>query len=152
MTEEVVKAPVRNGVLRIPRKGLRKFQYGEEGDVNPATGAPYPEVLLDVVQACNQWDARDRAFRDEDGEGKVPREKYDAYNEAKYAFAREALGVPIPPAGEDKVAEVFSLRDAHYFVHVLQAERKELLGFFDEKKPDSPPSPGGSTTLRFSTD
>lgn len=115
-------------IIKIGRKGLKKFQYAEDT----------PVVTLDVIHVYNQWLALERVFRNE--QGVVPPEKNPEVNAALNEFSCNML----------QAKDGMSDADALHFQAVLFKEVDKLTAFFDVKSADEPSSPPSSTTLVFS--
>ncbi len=116
-----------NGVIRLGRKGMRKFQLGDDD----------PIVEFDVVHVWNQWLEIDRSYRTGDS-GAVPPDKYPELNAALNKFACEMLQV-----------KEMSDADALHFQSQLNKEVDALLDFFGSRSEEKPSSPQ-STRLTFS--
>lgn len=139
-----------NGVIRIGRKGLKKFAFGEDG-------APFE---VDVVVAFQQWIGIDDGFRpeQEDADGLRPIATADmpAYHHAAVEFvsglARETRtppGQPIPPV------PVITTAEALDFIARLREQYDELAVFFRPKSRQERVLPDTSevqSELRFSVE
>lgn len=139
-----------NGVIRIGRKGLRKFAFGEDG-------APFD---VDVVTAIHHWLAIDDSFRppmpNEDGERNIPMERVPEYHQAAVGFvtglSRQTHTTPgqqPPPVPNVTVAEALD------FIARLREQYDELATFFRPKsreKPDSPDTSEAHSELRFTVE
>lgn len=127
-----------NGVIRIGKKGLKKFAFGEEGE-------PFE---VDVVVAFQKWLAKDDTFRLEDsseeGEvGTIPASRMGEYHQAAVAYVREIGG------GDVTTAEALD------FIARLREQYDDLVDFFRPKSSEERASPGSSeegseTEMRFS--
>lgn len=72
-----------NGVIRIGRKGRKKFAFGDDGQ-------PFE---VDVVRVFQQWIEIDDGFRpdEEDAQGRrpIPLTDMPAYHDAAVTFVKE---------------------------------------------------------------
>ena len=131
-----------NGVIRIGRKGRKKFAFGEEGK-------PFE---VDVVEAWQQWVIIDDNFRpeaDEDGARPIPTAEWPAYHQAAVAFAQglatDLTQMTEPPA--------ITIAEALDFIARLREEYDELAVFFHPKSRQERASPDTSEVeLRFSAE
>lgn len=124
-----------NGVIRIGRKGLKKFAFGD--------GEPFE---VDVVSALQAWVAIDESFRpeteDENGNRPVATSDMLAYNQAAVSFCKELAGEADGPTSKAEALD---------FIARLREQYDELAHFFRpnlQKERDSPVSSGAE--LRFS--
>lgn len=119
-----------NGVIRIGRKGRKKFAFGDEGQ----------EFEVDVVVAFQRWIEIDESFRDEDDRS-VATERMPHYHAAAVGFVTELGG------GNVTTAEALD------FVARLREQYDELADFFRPKSREKPDSPDTSEAeLRFSAE
>lgn len=130
-----------NGVIRIGRKGIVKFAFGD--------GAPFE---VDVVVAFQQWIAVDDSFRppEEDAEGlrSIPLENMHTYHAAAVDFVRSLSPQPTMPASPD-----LTTAEALDFVARLREQYDELASFFRPKSREKRASPDTSEAeLRFSVE
>ncbi len=123
-----------NGVIRIGRKGLKKFAFGDEG----------PVFEVDVVVAFQQWIGIDDNFRSVSGnenDRSIPVAEVPVYHVAAQAFV-ESLG-----GGAVTVAEALD------FIARLREQYDELAAFFQPKSRQERDSPDTSEVeLRFSVE
>lgn len=131
-----------NGVIRIGRKGIKRFAIGEEGAPG---GEPFE---VDVVGAFHKYLEIDDSFRpeqeDERGNRPIPHDQVGAYHAALVGFVRELGGEPLKEARISK-AEALDL------IARLREQYDELADFFRARSRDEPDSPGTSAVeLRFS--
>jgi hypothetical protein len=124
-----------NGVIRIGRKGTKKFAFGEDG-------APFE---VDVVVAFQQWVTTDESFRpmdqDEDGNRPIPTEDIPKFHQAAVDFVKSLSNVEVTTA------------EALDFIARLREQYDELAIFFRPKLRDEPASPATSgVELRFSAE
>lgn len=144
----VKKATVRSsngdGVIRIGRKGLKKFAFGEDGE-------PFE---VDVVSVMRDWFAIDESFRQEDGEGvkkedvgTIKTENMPAYHYAAVQFVTQLAMT------QSGTTPIITVAEALDFIARLREQYDELVVFFRPKKPEERESPGTSQPgLRFSTE
>lgn len=128
-----------NGVIRIGRKGLKKFAFGEPDPKDPNKGV----FEVDVVVAFQQWIVIDDQFRQvSEGEDRsIPTAEMPVYHQAAQEFVRGLGG------GEVTVAEALD------FIARLHEQWDELVVFFRPKlrqEPDLPDTSGAE--LRFSVE
>lgn len=135
-----------NGVIRIGRKGLKKFAIGEEGE-------PFE---VDVVVAFQQWVGIDEQFRpeeeDADGLRPIPVLSMPEYHRAAVAFVTELSGNTTSPltdalSAEHGVAKPTKITTAEAldFIARLREQYDELASFFrprSREKPDLPATSG----------
>ena len=129
-----------NGVIRIGRKGIKKFAIGEEGDPRAL-----PVFEVDVVVAFQEWVNIDETFRpdmpDADGNRHILAEGMPAYHQAAVGFVARLGG------GEVTTAEALD------FMARLREEYDKLADFFLPKSSVAPESPDTSEAeLRFSVE
>lgn len=135
-----------NGVIRIGRKGIKKFAFGEEGK-------PFE---VDVIVAFQQWIAIDEEFRGEDGEGSIKTEDIPAYHQAAVEYVKGLTGPHERLAADGATViqdepEGITTAEALDFLARLREQYDELADFFRPRsraKPDSPATSGAE--LRFS--
>ncbi len=134
-----------NGVIRIGRKGIKKFAFGDEG----APGSEPFEV--DVVITFHEWLVVDDGFRpiEQDAEGNrpIPRVEIPAYDCAAIEFVESRRG------GNKHHPEYVrvSAGEARDFMARLREEYDRLANFFQAKSSDEPESPDTSeVALQFS--
>lgn len=118
-----------NGVIRIGRKGIKKFAFGDDG----------PAFDVDVVTAFQAWVSTDEQFRLEDFS--IPNERMPEYHHAVRSFVA-ALG-----GGDVTTAEALD------FIARLREQYDEVAAFFRPKSRDERDSPATSEAgLRFSVE
>lgn len=115
-----------NGVIRVGRRGVKKFAFGD--------GDPFS---VDLVRAWRRWVAVDEGFRppEEDAEGRrpIPDDRMPAYYDAACTFVKE-LGGP----GD------LSPGDALDFIARLREQYDDLADFFRPRSREERASPGTS--------
>lgn len=128
-----------NGVIRIGRKGVKKFAFGDDG-------APFE---VDVVVAFQQWIMIDDEFRTLTEDKSIPLAEMPRYHQAAVEFVeglrkepKEAPNyVPVNPA------------EALDFIARLREQWSELVDFFHPKSRQERDSPDTSEAeLRFSVE
>jgi hypothetical protein len=131
-----------NGVIRIGRKGLRKFAFGEDG----------PVFEVDVVVAFQRWIDIDDSFRPiqetEDGLRPIPNNEMANYHQAAVEFVKE---LSRNPATEE--CPSITTAEALDFIARLREQYDELAVFFRpklRKERESPDSSG--VELQFSAE
>lgn len=118
-----------NGVIRIGRKGIKKFAFGEDGQ-------PFE---VDVVVAFQEWVGIDESLRGEDGIVKT--EDMPGYHDAAVAFV-ERLSQSTVTAAE-----------ALDFIARLREQYDEVASFFQPKSPEKRALPDTSVSeMRFSVE
>lgn len=123
-----------NGVIRVGRKGLKKFAFGEDG----------PVFEVDVVVIFQDWIACDSEFRDLNcGEDRIiSQRKMSDYNQMALDFV-ESL--------DESYRDKLSKAEALDFIARLCEEYNKLADFFQPKKRGEDESPDTSEVeLRFS--
>ena len=110
-----------NGVVRIGRKGLKKFAFGEDG----------PVFEVDVVVAWQQWVILDNGLRDEND--KVIAETMPLYHQAAISFVE---GLSNSTAGTITVAEALD------FIARLKEQYDNVADFFQVRSLEERVSPG----------
>lgn len=123
-----------NGVIRVGRKGIKKFAFGEDGSV----------FSVDVVVAFHEWIEADNRFRDERGDEdrSIPHSATAEYNQMAVDFVQKLSGY-----GDLSKAEALD------FVARLCEQFNELADFFHPKRREEDESPDTSEVeLRFSAE
>lgn len=127
-----------NGIIRIGRKGIKKFAFGDEGE-------PFD---VDVVVAFQQWVGIDEDFRpiepDAEGNRSIPTSQMPEYHQAAVAFVEGLAGSKL---GNTKLTVAESLD----FIARLREQYDELADFFRPRLREEHDSPDTSEAgLRFS--
>lgn len=130
-----------NGVIRIGRKGLRKFAFGDTG----------PVFEIDVVATFQQWIAIDENFRpiEEDKEGSrvIPAAEMPAYYVAAQSFVKGLQGEETQTNHPVDI----TVAEALDFIARLREQYDGLAHFFRPKLREERASPDTSEVeLRFS--
>lgn len=129
-----------NGVIRVGRKGTKKFAFGEDG-------LPF---AVDVVVAFQQWICIDDAVREQYENRDIPASGMAAYNQAAVEFVR---GLATPRGGSLDAAEPPDLTTAEAldFIARLCEEHDKLVDFFRPRKREKERLPDTSgVDLQFS--
>lgn len=137
-----------NGVIRIGRKGIKQFAFGEDGQPG---SEPFK---VDVVTAFDKWIEIDNNFRpeeaDEDGNRLIPRSELPAYHQATIDFVESLRGnnrTSSMPEGYEEV----NISEALHFIARLREEYNELADFFRPRSRQKPEQQDTSEVeLRFS--
>lgn len=123
-----------NGVIRVGRKGKKKFAFGEDGD-------PFE---VDVVATFQRWIEIDESFREATEDQSIPTGEMSAYHQAAVNFVSKLAGME---PTEITIAEALD------FIARLSEQYNELTAFFRPKSRDVPASPDTSgAELRFSAE
>lgn len=127
-----------NGVIRIGRKGIKKFAFGEDDSFCK----PFD---VDVVNTFQKWINIVDNFRteeNEEGDRSIPKNEMIAYHEAAVAFVTEVSGQDIK----------ITTSEALDFLARLREQYDELAVFFQVKSPKKQESQDTSeeTSRRFS--
>lgn len=118
-----------NGVIRIGRKGIKKFAFGEDG-------APFD---VDVVVAFQEWIGIDDKFRERSEDRSILTMDMPAYHQAATDFAIRLSGGVVTTA------------EALDFIARLREQYDEVAAFFQPKSREERVSPATSEAeLRFS--
>ena len=121
-----------NGVIRVGRKGRKKFAFGE--------GEPFE---VDVVVVFQQWISIDETFRDQSEDRTIPTAGMAMYHQAALDFVKGLS----PNAVDICVAEALD------FIARLREQYDEVSVFFRPKSLDEPESAGTSgAEMRFSVE
>lgn len=132
-----------NGVIRIGRKGLKKFAFGEEGE-------PYSGVFeVDVVEQFQQWRVIDDEFRQANEDRSIPIERMSEYHTAAVRFVKQLSGNNAPEGDQYDI----TVTEALDFLARLRECYDELADFFVPKSREERASPVTSgAELRFSVE
>lgn len=131
----------RNGVIRIGRKGIKKFAFGDDG-------VPFE---VDVVSAFQEWLSIDESLRQQDGDkaGTILTEDMHRYHQAAVQFVERLSDNRTDEGG----AYHITTAEALDFIARLREQYDELADFFRPKRREREESPGTSgADLVFSED
>lgn len=128
-----------NGVIRIGRKGVKKFAFGEDGD-------PFE---VDVVTAFQQWIAIDDQLRQSTGDdaGKIRLEDMPTLHEAAVQFVQSLMPHAITNdanGAQIRVPPEITTAEALDFIARLREQYDELADFFLPRKRGALESPATS--------
>lgn len=134
-----------NGLIRIGRKGLSKFQFGDnDGD---------PVVVIDVVAVNDAWAEEDAKFRDESG--KLLAGKSSEHRSATIQFVQGVVAAAGGSMAPDQQKPYRDLHDSLTYTEALMflarmtEECDKLKGFFAVNTGNGP-SPPPSLEVKFS--
>ena len=122
-----------NSVIRVGRKGLKKFAFGEDG----------PVFEVDVVVAFQEWIGIDKSFRQDEGDGVILTADMPAYHLAAVEYTKKLS------SGDVTTAESLD------FIARLREQYDELVVFFQPRsreRLDLPDTSEAASALRFSTE
>ena len=121
-----------NGVIRVGRKGTKKFAFGEDGE-------PFE---VDVVSAFQKWTELDDSYREKSDDRSILMSDMQSYYNAAKNFVYMLSGDTI---GTITIAEALE------FLAKLKDEYSALTDFFRPRSRDEPDLPDSSgAELRFS--
>ncbi len=127
---------ISNGVVRISRKGKKKFAFGDEGEA----------FEIDVVEVFQKWIGVDEQYRDEDRNiPNVPK-----FHEAAVNFVKEISKYPELSTSEalDFLARLREVYDElALFFRPKSLEERGLLGTSEGESTDTSEK---QTEMRFS--
>lgn len=132
-TAAAVSQSQNNGVIRIGRKGRKKFAFGEDGE-------PFD---IDVVEVFHQWVAIDDDFRTTVGaeDRSIPASAYNEYDRTIQLFVSAIAKTEI------------TIAEAKDFVARVREQYDELADFFQPKSREERESPDTSgVVLQFSVE
>lgn len=138
-----------NGVIRIGRKGIKKFAFGEDGK-------PFD---VDVVVAFQGWLCIDDEFRERDGcvDRTIKTMDMPEYHRVAVEYVQQLAYDPLGNGLDAHSRPIQSeppqltVAEALEFISLLREEYDALLTFFRPKSQDVPDSPDTSEGgLRFS--
>ncbi len=137
-----------NGVIRVGRKGIKKFAFGEHGEV----------FSVDVVVAFQEWVTIDDTFRERTDDRSIVSEDMKDYHIAAVAFVERLSGNDLNPLAKAMVAEheirppiKITTAEALDFIARLQECYEEVAAFFRPKSREEPDLQGSTVQeLRFS--
>lgn len=127
-----------NGVIRIGRKGVKKFAFGDDGK-------PFD---VDVVVAFQAWLCIDDEFREREGcvDRTIKTADMPEYHAAAVHYAQQLATDPVTGNAPN-----LTVAEALEFIALLRREYDGLLTFFQPRLPDEQDSPDTSEGgLQFS--
>ncbi len=128
-----------NGVIRVGRKGIKKFAFGEDGEV----------FSVDVVVAFQEWIRIDDEFRDT--ERNIPLAGMSSWHQAAVNFVERLAGLGV--ANGVVFTANITTAEALDFIARLRECYDEVAVFFRYKSRDEPDSQGSTEAeLRFSVE
>ena len=127
--------PSTNGVVRIARKGIILFAFGDD-----------PPFQVDVVSIHDEWLVIDKAFRDVNDA--VPPDQSLQYSAAKVQFV-QAIAKKAYAGLEQFKAPELTHAECFEFIAKIFEEVDKLRPFFVPKLQERPSSPE-NTEIRFS--
>jgi len=123
-----------NGVIRIGRKGLKKFAFGE--------GEPFE---VDVVVAFQEWVNIDDQFRERSEDRSILTADMPGYHQAAVEFVNQLSNRTTPTK--------ITTAEALDFIARLREQYDEVAAFFRPKLREEQESPDSSgAELRFSAE
>lgn len=136
-----------NGVIRIGRKGVKKFAFGDDG-------APFE---VDVVVAFQQWIALDAMYRiDEQGhpdDGTIPQDRIPEYHHAAVEFVDQLRNNGTRGGVQPHDGNRITTAEALDFLARLRECYDEVAAFFRPKSREERASQDSSAVeLRFSAE
>ncbi len=132
-----------NGVIRIGRKGIKKFAFGEDGK-------PFE---VDVVVAFQGWLCIDDEFREREGceDRSIKTVDMPEYHQAAVRYVQELAFDPKITETHHPERINLTVAESLEFIALLREEYDALLTFFRPRSPEGPDSPGTlEEGLRFS--
>ena len=125
--------PSQNGVVRITKRGVVKFAFGETGK----------EFEVDVVQVYDEFVEMEWGFCDENN--KIPKEKHPEYRKARVDFTQAIVN----DAYGNETAPIITRGESDEFISRILEEVAKLRPFSKESSEEKQSSPS-STEIRFS--
>ena len=133
-TLELTKPSV-NGVIKLNRRGLAKFQFGDDE----------PIFEVDVIAVYDSWYEIEWQLRDADGV--LPVAKWNEHGQNRLNFVQAVVNDAYGPTG--KGAPTLTRGEAESFIAAITEEAAKLRNFTKPKTEEKPSSPE-STEIRFS--
>lgn len=123
-------------VVRITRKGIVAFAFGTDAAFH-----------IDAIKVHDQWWAVEMDYLD--AEGRVPKEKHEAWQEERRAFVQNVVktGYDLEKVGAEE--PILTQTEVAEFMARLYEEVGKLRLFFAPVTPGQQSSPD-STAIRFS--
>lgn len=129
-----------NGVIRIGKKGLRKFAFGDDDSA--------PIIEVDVVNVHDELVELDWKYRD--AEGKLLPDKSREHRTARFEFVKGLILETMKVASLEKqhalkkVADDLTLAEALEFERYITEETARLKDFFAPATGNGQSPPGSS--------
>jgi hypothetical protein len=135
--------PSANGVVRISRRGIAKFQFGDDD-------APFE---VDVIAVYDAWQTImwSHLELNDKGEGILPNSKIEEYGQVRLDFVQSVVNTAYQRLGGSPPD--LSRAEAEAFLNEIAAQKEVLRNFTGSKKetPSSAPeSTGDSERINFS--
>ena len=132
-----------NGVIRVGRKGRKKFAFGEDG-------APFE---VDVVVAFQQWICIDDQFREQSEDRTIPTAAMQQYHAAAVEFVRSLALGGVQEVDQSNPIYSITTAEALDFIARLREQYDEVAAFFQPKSREELDSQDTSAVeLRFSAE
>lgn len=130
-----------NGIIRVARKGKKKFAFGEEGE-------PFE---VDVVVSFQEWICIDDEFRELSDDRSIPNTEMPRYHQAAVTFVERLAGAGV--ANGVVFTQQLTTAEALDFIARLQECYGEVAAFFRPRLREEPDLPATSAAeLRFSVE
>lgn len=130
-----------NGVLKVTRRSVRKFQFEDEG----------PVVELDVIAVSDAWHSLSASHRILDGDKLVIKmDKFEEYAQARLNFVQAVVNDAYPP---EVKAPTLDRASAEEFLKLCTEATDELRNFIfgnDDETSSPPTSTEGEARINFS--
>ena len=128
-----------NGVIRVGRKGRKKFAFGEDGK-------PFE---VDIIVVWQQWICLDETFRDKTEDRTIPLADMAEYHRAAMEFVKHLATDPAKP----EEAPDITTTEALEFIARLREQYDEMVDFFRVKERAEPElSATSGAEMRFSVE
>ncbi len=127
-----------NGVIRVGRKGRKKFAFGEDGK-------PFD---VDVVVAFQEWICIDDRFRENSEDRSIAVADMHQYHQAAVDFVKALATDPTTDLSPE-----ITTAEALDFIARLREQYDEVAAFFHPKSREEPELPDTSEAeMRFSAE
>lgn len=133
-----------NGIIRIPKRGRAKFQFGDDD-------ASEPVIDVDVIEVYDAWSEIEWVLRDK--EGVLPNDKINEHGQNRLNFVQAVVNDAYAKVASKPAVPTISRAEAEAFIVEVSRKAKELRDFFLLKKDDpssAPASTAPETEIRFS--
>lgn len=125
-----------NGVIRIARKGIVKFAFGDDGD----------EFPVDVRIVYDAWREVDWQLRNEKGE--LPNDKWVEHGQNRIRFVQAIVNDAYAVIGVAEIPQV-SGTEAVAFIDRVYEEVEKAHNFFSPKKDEPSSLPANQPEVRI---